>query len=554
MQPTVIGRVTATEKAPTTCCKVRFWVDPEVVLRPFDIVRISHLPSAPGGSKSCSYAIIQDLEYITDSSGHLASFISSDFGDVQAEPMNDRLGTTIAEAEILYNNQDVEMPIRDGAPVEWADVEGIKDALGLRGLHRPVPAGYLSLSNNLDVPIAVEADYLIGPEGAHVNIAGISGLATKTSYALFLLSAIQQSFHDDVTIVVFNVKGRDLLALDEANPLIETDHRAREEWEKCGLEPKPFDNVTYLYPFANAPKTYFTSSHAERDVLRAQIEQGKAWNYFYDLDSGIPKLALLFSDVDDSTCTMESIVHKLHEFPESTWPDFRKAVKRKSRAGGTDDKEISVASWRKFQRLLQTRTEHDLFTERHTTESKEKRQKGVVEALADLHAGSVLVVDVEPLPDYLQSMVLGDVVQTILGAKLSDEEKVSGEKLGTVVVFADELNKYAPRTGGGSDRTLTRTLLEVSERGRSLGVILFGAEQFRSHVHDRIHGNCSTNVFGRTSPIEIAKCQDYRYFPDAYKASLTRLRQGSLLLQHAVFKTSLVKVKFPHPAYYQPKG
>jgi len=122
--------------------------------------------------------------------------VSSDFGDVAATPVNRRLGTTIAEAEVLYNSSDIEMPVRDGASVETADPEGVRKALGLLGFKNPIPAGYISMSYGMDVPIEFDAKYLVGPEAAHLNIAGISGLATKTSYAMFLLSAIQQRMGD----------------------------------------------------------------------------------------------------------------------------------------------------------------------------------------------------------------------------------------------------------------------------------------------------------------------------------------------------------------------
>ncbi len=154
------------------------------------------------------------------------------------------------------------------------------------------------------------------------------------------------------------------------------------------------------------------------------------------------------------------------------------------------------------------------------------------------------------IPDYLQCLVVGDIVSTVRNIKLGEDDQVDPSVLGRVIVFADELNKYAPKSDT-SGRSLTTVLLEVTERGRSLGVILFGAEQFRSAVHDRILGNCSTNAFGRTSPVEMAKCPDYRYFPDSHKASITRLEQGSLLLQHAVFKTHLIKVLFPFPCYFK---
>ena len=46
--------------------------------------------------------------------------------------------------------------------------------------------------DSIVISVDMDADYLIGPEGAHLNISGVSGLATKTSYAMFILSAIQQ--------------------------------------------------------------------------------------------------------------------------------------------------------------------------------------------------------------------------------------------------------------------------------------------------------------------------------------------------------------------------
>src|SRR3990170_3592680 len=141
MCPKAIGKITATENKPTTSNLVRFWVHQDEIVRPFDIVRIEHISKSKSGDPSYTYAIIQELQYITDSAGHLANFVSSDFGDINSTPQNERLGTTIAEAEVLYNNQEIEMPVKDGATVEWADIEGIRDALGLRGFKEPIPAG-----------------------------------------------------------------------------------------------------------------------------------------------------------------------------------------------------------------------------------------------------------------------------------------------------------------------------------------------------------------------------------------------------------------------------
>jgi DNA helicase HerA-like ATPase len=92
-------------------------------------------------------------------------------------------------------------------------------------------------------------------------------------------------------------------------------------------------------------------------------------------------------------------------------------------------------------------------------------------------------------------------------------------------------------------------LKEISERGRSEGVILISAEQFKSAVNDRIKGNCSTHVYGRTNAIEISK-PDYRYIPKVYANMMTRLGKGDLIIEHPIFKT-LLKISFPFPSYKQ---
>ena len=115
MSSNAIGKITATENKPTTYNMIRFWIADEKEIRLFDVVRVKHIQD------SYTYAIVKDLQYLTDSAGHLANFISSDFGNLEASPINKRLGTTIAEAEVLYNTKDIEMPVRDGAIVETAD-------------------------------------------------------------------------------------------------------------------------------------------------------------------------------------------------------------------------------------------------------------------------------------------------------------------------------------------------------------------------------------------------------------------------------------------------
>jgi hypothetical protein len=47
----------------------------------------------------------------------------------------------------------------------------------------------LYAAGGLESPVYLDCDFLLGPEAAHLNITGVSGLATKTSAVEFLLSS-----------------------------------------------------------------------------------------------------------------------------------------------------------------------------------------------------------------------------------------------------------------------------------------------------------------------------------------------------------------------------
>ena len=117
-----------------------------------------------------------------------------------------------------------------------------------------------------------------------------------------------------------------------------------------------------------------------------------------------------------------------------------------------------------------------------------------------------------------------------------------------VVFFVDELNKYA--SSGRGESPILSNLLEITERGRSLGVSLIGAEQFASGVHSRVIGNCSNKVYGRSDSTELSD-QAYRHIPQDLKSLITRLDQGQLLLQHPLYRQP-VQIRFPKPVYKQP--
>jgi hypothetical protein len=113
-----------------------------------------------------------------------------------------------------------------------------------------------------------------------------------------------------------------------------------------------------------------------------------------------------------------------------------------------------------------------------------------------------------------------------------------------VVVFVDELNKYAP--ADGPDTYVRKMLLDLSERGRYLGLVLFSAQQFRSQVQRRVVGNAGTGIYGRMDSDELAT-PGYTTLSPATKIKLATLPKGELMLRHPHF-TQPIFVKFPRPA------
>ena len=159
-------------------------------------------------------------------------------------------------------------------------------------------------------------------------------------------------------------------------------------------------------------------------------------------------------------------------------------------------------------------------------------------------------MDIARLQEHEQMLVFGDLLKTVYSLKSDPPEERTDPVPEKVIFFVDELNKYAP--SGSRTSPLTDLVLEIAERGRSLGVILFSAQQFMSGVHSRVTGNCATKIIGRSGSSEVMQ-SDYKFLDDDIKSNVTRLAKGELLLTHAVYRQP-VKIIFPRPSFKQQKG
>lgn len=548
----LIGRVSATEKYPSSCDDFQFWLSDDAILSPFDIVRVENKTD-----DSITYGVVQDILHITDGTGHLSNYVSSDFGNVDTIPMTRRLSLSYAKVSVIHNTKENFMPVFEGAPVYTADNNDIETALGLDNIDErtAIPAGLMKTSSNDPVSIKYNGDFLIGPEGAHMNISGISGLATKTSYVMFLLKAIQYKYKDDVAIIVMNVKGDDLLHVHQPNEKITSSQR--DEWDALGIPCEPFENVKYLYPYRHQKDKLYANTALSIEDLAEQYAARQAANYVYTFEHDIDKVDMLFSNVDDPNYTIESILNQIDsgsEFKDvSSWNEFKEKLKEFCVKGSEKNRSsgILMQSWQRFKRLINNSINDDVFVNSRSMAS-DQHQVYLSDEILNINGGEMMVVDIAGLTEQLQCLVFGDIIRSVYSLKHGDyDQDDRSSKMPIpkrIIIFVDELNKYAPSTSS-KNSPLLANLLDITERGRSEGVVLFSGEQFRSAIHERIKGNCGTNVYGRTNAIEVSR-PDYKFVPTVYANMMTRLKKGDLILHHPVFKT-LLKIQFPFPSYNQ---
>jgi DNA helicase HerA-like ATPase len=535
-----IGRVVATEALPASPHLFHFWTAVEASVGIGAIVRVD------GGGRTV-YAVVTDGRAYSDLLTPLHEVVASEGNPAAPLPPSRRTEIRLWTAAVLRQDPPEPMQPVPLAAVRIADAADVEMALRMdafaRGAERTaVPVG-LYAAGGTRAPVFVDADFLLGPESAHLSISGVSGLATKTSAALFFLSAVFQHFPQrkgSVAAVCFNVKGSDLDFLDVPSDLPDDD---AEMYRELGIRAEPFARVRYFAPFKpdgvnlNTLRTHPDLVDAVEPLvwgLREVLDYTEVLLNRDDIDAKADAFLDFLADrVVGRAFQDEWGNHHLVESFGGLEGLFRAIFDGLEQAGGREMwRTHHVATIRKVRnRLMNVST----------------RCKGLVTDEAagnDLPFGSfadrtVYVVDVAGLDQLGQDLVFTRVV-----SKLREHLERRDLGVDNVVVFVDELNKYAP--ADGPENYVRKMLLDISERGRYLGLVLFGAQQFRSQVHRRVVGNAGTTVFGRMDGDELAT-PGYQTLSPATRSKLATLPKGELMIRHPHF-TQPVFVRFPRPA------
>jgi DNA helicase HerA-like ATPase len=160
------------------------------------------------------------------------------------------------------------------------------------------------------------------------------------------------------------------------------------------------------------------------------------------------------------------------------------------------------------------------------------------ERVVSTEGQQITVVDLHQLQERAQRFVVG----VVLAAETRRKEAAgTGSLLFTMI---DELNKYAPREGNSP---IKDTLLDIAERGRSLGIILIGAQQTASEVERRIISNSSIKVVGRLDPAEAGR-PEYGFLPPSQRQRATLAKPGTMFISQPEIPVPLA-IDFPFPAW-----
>jgi uncharacterized protein len=400
-------------------------------------------------------------------------------------------------------------------------------------------------------PVFLDLDFLDGSRGAHVNISGVSGVATKTTYALFLLYALFHSpvlgnYRTNTKAIVFNVKGEDLMWLDKPNARLS--ERDREEYEHIGLPVGAFESVGLW-----APVRFGTGGQA---IPQVEGRSEGVTGYYWTVREFIRErfLRFMFAEAEDERSQIADLVARVESYldreceddpdhdatvllsgyPVRSFEELCAAITANVEDDGSPWRgRVSDATVAAFVRRLDAAR----FRMGHLIWGRDA--ENAAEHRIDWEANQVTVVDIHGLHDKAKRFVTGVMVK-----RLFEHKERMGRREPLAFLVLDELNRYAPREGWSP---IKEVLLDVAERGRSLGMILVGAEQTASEVERRIIANSAFRVVGRLDTAEAAR-SEYGFMPAVTRARASILKPGSMILQQPHIPIP-IQVRFPFPSW-----
>jgi DNA helicase HerA-like ATPase len=500
--------------------------------------------------------------------------LPSDTGRITRDHTMPGITTRRVEVQILRSVPELWLAPAPGATVVKAAGIHRELALFLDQMEQPLAVGL----DQDGQPVFADFSFLNGDKGGHVSISGISGVATKTTYALFLLYMLFETDEGrrllgarapQTRALVFAVKGEDLMHLDRANAKFARHSGAAAQWERLGVaSPGPFQNVELYAPRAQGSRGGLISDVTSRPSAEV-ITYG--WPPLEFIRQGL--LRFCFAEEEDSS-TQVSFVEQRVRVQLARWA-FPLAGEPGAAVLCPPDQRTSYV----FSRVVEQRRDPrpggdgfpvrdfgdliDFLTSQVSPDSPDydpawtagvqagtclaflRRLYAQSPRLGHLITGgvtpvqlrkSITMVDIHGLHDTAQRFVVG-----ALTSQIFEEKQGSGREPLRFIVL-DELNKYAPRTGRSPIKDV---LVDIAARGRSLGVLLIGAQQSAGDVDANITRNAAVKVAGR---LDAGESAEYRFLSPELRERAARFLPGTMVMDQPLIPAP-IPLRFPFPAF-----
>jgi DNA helicase HerA-like ATPase len=403
-------------------------------------------------------------------------------------------------------------------------------------------------------PAAIDLAYLLGENGGHLNVNGIAGLGTKSSFLLhvnylLLRAAAEQKKRFpsgrnllQIVPIVFNVKNYDLFFIDAwSRGWVERSAAALVEWREIGVEaPAPFTNVKFFAPqkkglaitesvgrFDDAVKPYswslsdiiehrlFRFLFSEDDIYDANF--GGLVGELEDFLTSGPPDAPRLRDSDGAPQTFDGLLNWFRDNRTEMFTDF---------VSGTKGKLL-----RRLKYIVQ---EGDGVLRRNDP-------KGNPLILPKAGVEGPIVIDLYGLrltPSLQRFVVAAVFHQLVLNRSGNATEGLR------YLVTLDELNRFAPKN---TSDPITQQIEQVAAEMRSQGVILLGAQQQASLVSPKVIENCGIRAVGRSGPLELS-AEVWKILERADRSQAAQIQADEKLILQPSFRAPML-VKVPYPPW-----
>jgi DNA helicase HerA-like ATPase len=457
-------------------------------------------------------------------------------------------GVTYAQVRVLAARPNLFAPLREESPVYAAGELDARFAYGVDEMSAPLVVGLIrNGGESVAGPAYIDLDYLLGVLGGHMNVTGIAGVGTKSSFLTIVLAQLLRHVREhamkhpedplkpQVRPIILNVKGFDLFWLDKwSNAFTPAD---LDVWRQMGWDqPAPFQPLFYApqrpggeLPVPTGRDDVRPYSWSLEDVLKDDL----FLYLFSDADREDDNFALLVADLErilvqeargaDGVVTRTLRPTAPANTFERLFDWFEQGLQPNSQTFQVTLPNHHSGTLRRFYRRLRRIV--------YEGSGIFRLEGGASHPLdiRQLEPGMPVVIDIQSMPDrHLQRFVVAALLKQAV-----DEQTGPGALAGMHYVFLlDELNRFAPR---GHTDPITQLIETVAAELRSRGVILLGAQQQASLVSPRVVENSALRVLGRSGGHELQ--QDiFSFLPESLRTYVSQLGSADKVVHQPSFR------------------